>query len=264
MKHACPWLVMIAGCGSVAELPQPDAALDASTDAPPAEVCNGIDDDLEGTIDEGCPAEGALAFGPGTTSAIVGGESTFGQAGTPLERQCPLGSIVIGLHGRAYESIDALGVLCGVPAIVHSVEAPFTYAIQLADGATLPAVGGSGGTPFEARCAPGAAVVGATVEIATTTNGTSIYGVTLECSAFAIEHAETAMLARAGDPVVLARFATGNASVPTEPTPVGCPAGEMLGGVSGAYGPWPLYSAYTIVNAVRLHCVKPTIRVIGA
>lgn len=266
MKHVSLCLLIAAGCGNVVDAPKGmgiDASVDAaSSDAAPAELCNGIDDDGDGAIDKGCPADGPLAFQPGTSSAVIGGETTHGQAGTPLERRFPLGSVVIGLHGHAAESIDSLGVLCGVPRVVHADEAPFSYTVEISDGDTLAPVGGPGGSPFESRCPANTAVVAATLMTATTANGASIYGVTLECSGLGLERTDTVTLTRVADPVALDRIGTGNASLPPEPTSFGCPAGELLGDVTGAYGPWPLYNVYIVVNALQLHCVKANVPVL--
>jgi cysteine-rich repeat protein len=122
----------------------PDAAADAATDAaadaapPPEEVCNGEDDDLDGTIDEGCwRATGSLSVGRRNHSATLLADGRVLVAGGKDADNAILGSAE--LFDPADETWTPAGVAMTTPRHIHQ-------AVRLADGRVLVA-GGFGAQP---------------------------------------------------------------------------------------------------------------------
>jgi hypothetical protein len=260
-------LAVSPGCGQVTRddallapdgAPPPDGSPDPVDECAAAEVCNGVDDDCDELVDEGCPLAGPLGSGERTTSGLYGSQVTHGQANTAFTLVCPEGAAIVGFHGRATESIDALGALCGTPAIqVDEATLPWTVTVEVSDEEPTPARGGTGGTVFERRCPEHMVITSVQVWTAPySTLGESIYGLTATCSSYRLTGQPGDLALARGDGEELERIARGNVNVPPSPSDVACPGDAMLTEITGYYGPWPLYNAYTTVNGLRFTCAE--------
>ncbi len=113
---------------------------------PAAEVCNGLDDDCDGTSDDGCPLDGAAlgtaqrrAPSPVLGSLTLSGAVTFTHA-------CPEGQAVVAFTGNYGSGIDSLGVRCGGLRIREDRSVrPYRYELLATAGPALAPRGGTGG-----------------------------------------------------------------------------------------------------------------------
>ncbi|MGN6108238.1 MAG: hypothetical protein ACTHU0_24235 [Kofleriaceae bacterium] len=225
--------------------------------APTAEVCDGEDDDCDGTIDDGCPQAGTTVRGATTQGAVLGGTTTHGTANIARSLECPLGSAIVGFWGRSSNSIDRLGVVCAPLTVVQAgaIGTPRTFTIAVGAPSPSDTFGGTGGTPFDARCPDGTVVVGTSVWTADAPNGTSLYGLTFTCSVLAASGTPgDAALRATGTPTESDRIGEGNASLTPTRVDAACAAGSALSAITTYVGPWPLYIDYTTINAVRFDC----------
>jgi hypothetical protein len=110
------------------------------------EICNGVDDNCDGVVDERCPVGvdlGAETF----VSPMFGGTG-----GGVRVLDCPAGQVAIGIYGRSGASIDRLGLDCGTPRVVATPRTTGEY-INAFDvlpwGLSSPPAGGLGGSVFE-------------------------------------------------------------------------------------------------------------------
>jgi cysteine-rich repeat protein len=119
---------------------------------PPAESCNGIDDDCNGVSDSA-----GLAFSGPTTDLPLYGNLSGG--GLTLDA-CPAGEVVIGVSGVRWNGL-ALGQLqvhCGLPSVAC---AGGTCTASVATGTLLPLHGGlSADGDYSALCPADNVVVG--------------------------------------------------------------------------------------------------------
>lgn len=261
-------LIMFAGCGKVDESSPPDAPqtsdasveidadIDASPDCP-AELCDGEDDDCDGKVDDGCPQTGTITLGTPMSLALIGDTTTHGMANTPFDLHCGAGDAIIGFTTSAYESIDQLGIVCAHVRIASDgvIGAQRTYTVTVSGSIASALYGGTGGTPTDSTCASGVAIAAALWEGEYMTFGKTIFGLAYICSNLAISGlAGDAQLQPMGPRTESTRIGTGNANVPASRKDAACPTGSVLTGVTGYYGPWPLYQAFTIVNGLQFQC----------
>jgi hypothetical protein len=142
---------------------EPDASTpDASTpDAADAgvctdEICNGLDDDCDRLIDNGCPT-GTVGFLSPVDTALTGwlpfGDVWAGQG-------CAPGDVVVGFYGHYAEYLNEVGEHCDTPTIVENTTSiPYTYSLALVAAPSALPRGGAMGTEFNALCPPGTMVV---------------------------------------------------------------------------------------------------------
>ena len=142
------------GCGGLIQVELTPIGGGANTcKARGAETCNGVDDDCNAVVDDGCPKDVALA--PLPAAPLVGGSG-----GGDFARDCPSGQVVRGFYGTYGVYVYELGVMCGTVSLkTNESGEPFTIAIE--EGATLPALGGNvlgEKTPWSFTCPPGSLV----------------------------------------------------------------------------------------------------------
>jgi|GEM_PF-4770789 len=152
------WLLMVGGCydidslsrnppqdllgpidASVADLahdfdlePHFDLAHDFATPAdlrpPPAEICDGIDNNFNGRADEGCP--NGVLLGNEMSGTLVG-SATGGMQYASVDH-CPAGSVVVGfrVHAGTTDCGITIAQICAPLAEVELKSAvPYTYAM---------------------------------------------------------------------------------------------------------------------------------------
>jgi len=233
-----------------------------------AEICNGVDDDCDTVVDDGCPADGgSISIGGGGTSSEYGGTTTNGMANTRFELTCPAGTAIVGFHARAVEAINTLGAYCAAPTVHRrAAGVPYQYEVLATDSSSLPEVGveGSGAAVPDQRCPEGQFVVGVHIWTGSHERGDTIQGLTAICSPYEVTGGAGAAASRSGSPVELERIGTGNAATATTAHDFSCPEQQLINRIVGHYGPWPVYPDYFTVNAMKLDCGTLGVPVVSA
>jgi len=132
---------------------------------PTAEVCDGLDNDCDNAIDEGCPS--GIAITAGVDGPAMGNLP----GGSPVTAFCPAGQVVTGFSTTRIFTNGVVGNLeieCGKVTLNTSTQAkPFTYSISFPLGTKLGRFGGtlagfssSTFTVAVHRCPTGSAVSG--------------------------------------------------------------------------------------------------------
>jgi hypothetical protein len=243
------------------------------------EVCNGLDDDCDGTTDDGCPLDGALLRtaqrrppSPVMGSLTLSGAVTFTHA-------CPEGQAIVGFTGNYGSGIDSLGVRCGGWRIREDRSSrPYRYELLASPGPELPPRGGTGGlvngVAQRLTCPPGQAVVGLSAWLDPDApaicpaaycpfSGTlcaSVYGLTVSCAAYDLLGSPgNFRVARRGTPSTPGPRIGEVGGVGEVENPYACPAQGMVQEMKGAFGIWPLDCVVTAINGIQLTCHDPGI-----
>jgi hypothetical protein len=247
---------------------------------PGAEQCNGLDEDCDGAIDEGCPVDGALLVTEGArASSPAFGSLTLDQ-NQPFTHRCPPGQAIVAFTGNSGYAIDSLGVICARLQVKEDRGAqPFRYPLALEPGQSFAPVGGtSGGVNNATRCPPGFVVNGigawpsrpAAVcpvnycSAVTATACPTNFGLEIHCSRYQIEGAPGGFRFAAIDEMPYRTAAREEVDLtpfgfPSSKAEYRCPAGQVVVDVSASVGPWPYDCAKTAVNGLRVTCAAPTV-----
>lgn len=119
-----------------------------------AEVCNGEDDNCDGTIDEGCPTNVVL------TGQTFSGHGVYGfEEGPPFSDECLPGSAIYRLTGHEDDSlipppVERIQAHCAMLELVTNTEQDiYEYAVERGDPLPPLMSHGTGfGQPFELSC----------------------------------------------------------------------------------------------------------------
>jgi len=178
---------------------------------------------------------------------LFGATTTGGTANSSFLLGCPDGEVMTGASGRAVEAIDYLGALhCG--KIVHDTSTRGYHVQAAADSS--PGGGGGGGTAFDVACANDGVVTAITTKTATVGNDTSLYTLQLQCTTYNLTGAPGSYALVPASTTWLAQIATGHAGLTYTTTTTSAAGGHAFTGIYGYYGPWPVYTGFTVVNAV--------------
>jgi hypothetical protein len=123
------------------------------TVAPSSEVCDGLDNDCNGVVDNTCPRlDGGVTRTLGATTTQYGGTG-----GTAFSYDCPAGSLLVGLRIRAGSEIDAVTPRCRAYSVREGRGSiPYVYSMVWSPGSSTTQggvqYGGSGGTEAVYDC----------------------------------------------------------------------------------------------------------------
>lgn len=127
----------------------------ADTCVASTEICNGVDDDCDGTVDNGCPASINVTT-PESTLTGYGNVS----GGTAASDTCPAGSALVGINVRTNAYLRQIQGICAPITVVENTSAtPYTYTIGSGTETTLTVRGPNSGGSSTAKCPAGSFVV---------------------------------------------------------------------------------------------------------
>jgi hypothetical protein len=122
---------------------------DRDTD-PSGESCNGLDDDCNGTVDNGCPS----SLGTGSDRSLT---SYGGNGGSTFRLVCPSGQMAVGVDIRSASELDRVQVICQALTLNEDRGSdPYTYQSAATGGQSRTAsAGGGGGSQSTLTCPAG-------------------------------------------------------------------------------------------------------------
>jgi hypothetical protein len=120
-----------------------------------AEICDALDNDCNGAINNGCPD--SIALGVGTASP----QFADADGGSPYSIPCATGAAVVGFYGRSGSEIDAIGPVCAPIQLFERTDTtPWRYEVRGGTRTDTSTRGGGGGSPFRATCPANEFVIG--------------------------------------------------------------------------------------------------------
>jgi hypothetical protein len=141
----------------------------------PVEICNGIDDNCNGAIDEGCPSAIVLGGGNQSGHAIHGNLA----GGAPFSEACSPGFAIYRFSGHVQGNIDRIQAHCGrVELAVDKKATPYAYRVVRGSEETLSLYGGYESTPYDVMCSADQFVVGISGEA----SKDGVHDLTIHCA----------------------------------------------------------------------------------
>jgi hypothetical protein len=212
---------------------------------PTALACDGKVHACNGVVDEGCPS--AVSIGAAGSSQLLGGDTS---SGTPFSDACPAGQVLIGVGGSTGQWMDSIYGICGTLQL-HTSKAttPYTYAVTISAGATLPTRGtdGTTDTNWQVTCGADQAVVSVAGN-----SGLAMDHVILSCAPLLVTGSPGAFSLQQGS--VTALPSQGDTSGGSPFTPVSCPSPQVIALISGTAAQW--------LNSLDVACATPSLSVI--
>jgi len=203
----------------------------ATTNPGAAEVCNGRNDDCDGSTDESCPTGLTLYsydYGP----------QYGGSGGTQYLDTCPTGYALAGMNLWTGSEVDAVQAYCRQLTLsTNTAPDPYTYDVTVGTARTLSKRGGGGGTLRSARCNTGEVVTGIFGR-----SGARIDQLGFRCSQLGVSGAPASDDVTFSGGASRGGYGGGGGSSFT----YNCPAGEVVVGIGGRYG--------SRVDAFRVRC----------
>lgn len=191
------------------------------------EVCNGVDDNCNQKVDEGCPTGGgSVAFGAPTTASPVFGDP----GGSGFDDTCPAGEVLVGLTGVTDAYLRQIQGICGKLTVVENKSAsPYTYAVAIASGTTLPNHGTFSGTKNTIKCPTDTVAVGAQGR-----GGALVDQLVLRCAALTVMKTSTAFAIQVSSTIVLTDTLGGTGGSPI--SPFTCSNDRIMNRIGGSAG----------------------------
>lgn len=127
-----------------------DTGVDVPTDTRcmGPEVCNDVDDNCDGRVDEGCPRAVDVTIPPRFAQLSRGAAS-----GNHPQSVAGRTEVLVGFYGRKGGVVDNLGALTApLTVVADTTRVPFAYVVRTGAVSELPAYGGSGGSGFRELC----------------------------------------------------------------------------------------------------------------
>ena len=211
---------------------------------PTALVCDGKVHKCDGVVDEGCPS--AITIGPPGSDQVCGGTS----GGNSFSDGCPAGQVLVGIGGATGQWIDAVYGICGVVDLKALTSTdPYTYAVTIGAGTTLPTEGTVGTTDalWQAQCPANTAVV----EVAGN-SGEAMDQVDLSCAPLVITGSPGSFVLHQGTVTAIAPEGDTGGGGPF--TPVVCPDPQVMALVWGGAGVW--------VDNMGVACATPALSLV--
>jgi hypothetical protein len=121
------------------------------------ERCNSLDDNCNGSLNEGCPS--SIATCCTSNSGAVGGSG-----GSAFTDDCPAGRAIAGMNFRSGSMVDRVQARCApITLNINTTASPdYTYALQTGTLINDSVHGGTGGTARSAACSGDDVVIGIT------------------------------------------------------------------------------------------------------
>ncbi|MCA1665485.1 MAG: hypothetical protein LC659_14670 [Myxococcales bacterium] len=204
-----------------------------------AENCfNDLDDDCDGTVNNGCPT----ALATGTPRALTAHGDTG--TGTAFSLRCPAGSFVskaVMFGDNSVAAVTSLDVYCGTPTLARGTS---SYSVSVAVAATALSVGTDRGGPMTTFTCNGGFSPG------WQTTGTAVNGANGGIDGYGLNCANTTVALDATNKLTFmqVKAAAGSSSgnnpdgyLATASFEDDCAAGEVLVGYDGKLGTWITY-----------------------
>jgi len=143
------------------------------------EICDGVDNDCAGVVDDGCPNAVDVSAPMYGLHEIYGNEV----GGAAFDDNCPAGEAVHRVTGNVGGNIDRLGAVCAALVVTPNMAGiPYTYSITAGATTLLPLHGGNVTTPFDLACPANEFVVGLSGEASLG----GLHDVTIHCAALTV------------------------------------------------------------------------------
>jgi hypothetical protein len=221
----------------------------ANAVVPTAEACNGVDDNCDGRVDEGCPTSFVLASG--VASPAFGNSA----GGTAYDGACPSGQVGIGVSitSQPGYGIYVVSLSCGTISLqANSGAKPTAYSIAIGAGGTA----GPFGMDFPSSksdsytCPKGSMLSGLSGALNQPSPGEDFVGfITLRCSSLSVDGGPGTYHL---DRVAVETSPNLGAAIMGTAFSFDCANNQIFTGISGHAGSW--------IDQLAVRCGTPTLQ----